>query len=102
MPLTGPLSGRYPETVMAGLALIIRILAAMLLVRMAFRFVANVIEGLQGPRPPAAPAPLVRDRVCNTFLPRDRAIEAVVTGRLEHFCSAACRDRALALAAARA
>lgn len=86
---------------MAGVALLIRILAVLLLARLAFRFVANVIKGLREPEPPAAPAPLVRDRICNTFLPRDRAIEAVVTGRREHFCSAACRDQALALAAAR-
>jgi hypothetical protein len=38
---------------------------------------------------------MVRDRVCNTFLPRQRALRAVVGGREEHFCSAACRDRAL-------
>jgi hypothetical protein len=44
-----------------------------------------------------APAPLVRDRVCNTFLPRERALVAVVDGREEHFCSTACRDRALLL-----
>jgi hypothetical protein len=86
---------------MVGVALLIRILAALLLLRLAFRFVANVIKGLQEPPRPEAPASLVRDRICNTFLPRDRAIEAVVTGKLEHFCSVACRDQAMALAAAR-
>jgi hypothetical protein len=50
------------------------------------------------PSPPPGPD-LVRDRVCNTFLPRDRAVQAVVGTREEHFCSAACRDRALADAA---
>jgi hypothetical protein len=39
----------------------------------------------------------VRDRVCNTFLPRERAIHAVVNGHEEHFCSTACRDQALRL-----
>jgi len=43
---------------------------------------------------------MVRDRVCNTFLPRARAVTALVGGREMHFCSAACRDRALALPAA--
>jgi hypothetical protein len=43
---------------------------------------------------------LVRDRVCNTFLPRARALPAVVGGREEHFCSVACRDRALSMAKA--
>jgi hypothetical protein len=51
--------------------------------------------------PPSTPSgpDLVRDRICNTFLPRDRAVQAVVGTREEHFCSAACRDRALADAA---
>ena len=40
---------------------------------------------------------MVRDRICNTFLPRERAVSAVVGGRQMHFCSPACRDRALAL-----
>ena len=43
----------------------------------------------------------MRDRVCNTFVPRSRAVAAVVDGVEEHFCSAACRDRAL-LAVSRA
>ncbi len=40
-------------------------------------------------------ADLVRDRVCNTFVARERALQAEVGGRLEHFCSAGCRDKAL-------
>ena len=39
---------------------------------------------------------MVRDRICNTFLPRERALMAVVHGVEEPFCSPACRDRALA------
>jgi hypothetical protein len=42
---------------------------------------------------------MVRDRVCDTFLPRSRALVATVAGREQHFCSPACRDRALRLAA---
>jgi hypothetical protein len=85
---------------MASLAVLLRVLLGLVLLRLAFRFVANVLRGLREPSPPAADQ-LVRDRVCNTFLPRARAIEAVVTGRSEHFCSVACRDQALARAAAR-
>jgi hypothetical protein len=50
--------------------------------------------------PPKSGVDLVRDRICNTFVPRSRALPAVVAGREEHFCSTACRDRALALAKA--
>jgi hypothetical protein len=44
---------------------------------------------------------MVRDNVCNTFLPRDRALTIMIGGREAHFCSAACRDRALSLQPAR-
>ncbi len=50
------------------------------------------------PGPPERAVDLVRDRTCNTYLPKDRALSAMVGGHLEHFCSAACRDRALAAA----
>jgi hypothetical protein len=40
---------------------------------------------------------MVRDRVCNTFVPRARALVATIGGRDEYFCSAACRDRAFPL-----
>jgi hypothetical protein len=36
--------------------------------------------------------------VCDTFLPRSRALMAVVDGREQHFCSPACRERARASA----
>jgi len=46
-----------------------------------------------------APEDLVLDRVCHTHVPRSGAIVARVAGREEHFCSAACRDKALAAVA---
>ncbi len=83
---------------------ILRILVVLLLVRLAARFIGAVIRGYLGP--PRAPraqgtVPLVRDRVCNTYVEPGRALSANVNGRLEHFCSAACRERALAGAAMR-
>ena len=76
----------------------VRFVIALFLLRIAFRFVAGVIQGLREP-PAVVPSgvEMVRDRVCNTFLPRERAVTANVGGREMHFCSAACRDRALAL-----
>jgi hypothetical protein len=81
----------------------LRILAVLFLVRLVLRWLAS----LTGP-PPRREArdasrtqiasDLVRDRICNTFLPRERAVHAVVAGREEHFCSATCRDRAQAAA----
>ena len=52
----------------------------------------------QARRPPASPPtrdPMVRDRVCNTFLPRARALEARVGDETHFFCSEACRNRFL-------
>lgn len=77
--------------------LLLRILALLLILRLAFRFVAAVVRGYRGEAGPGRPSSteMVRDRICNTFLPRQRALRAMVAGREEHFCSAACRDRAL-------
>jgi hypothetical protein len=77
----------------------VRLVIALFLVRIVFRFIAAVIEGLREPqRERARSVDMVRDRVCNTFLPRERAITEIVNGCEMHFCSAACRDRARVLA----
>ncbi len=80
---------------------LLRLLLVLLFVRLVGRFVMAAVRGYRGQV--AAPAAgrlasreLVRDRVCNTFLARDRALMATVAGEVEHFCSAACRDLALA------
>ena len=36
---------------------------------------------------------LVRDRVCNTYLPRHSALTVNISGETHHFCSEACRAR---------
>jgi hypothetical protein len=78
---------------MSGLGILLRVLAVLFLLRLAVRFVAHVFAGMRS----EPPARLVRDRICNTFLPRERALTARIGGREEHFCSPACRDRAEAL-----
>ena len=82
---------------------LIRFLVILFLARLALRFVVAVVQGYRGSRaaePRATTATeMVRDRVCDTFLPRSRALVATVAGREQHFCSPACRDRALRLAA---
>jgi len=45
--------------------------------------------------PPPSRDPMVRDRVCNTFLPRARALEARVGDETHFFCSESCRSRFL-------
>jgi hypothetical protein len=78
---------------------LLRVLAVLLLVRLGLRFVAAFLVGLRGGErrgPAALDGELVRDRVCNTFLPRSRALTLRVAGREQHFCSESCRSRALA------
>lgn len=82
------------------LALLVRAAFLLILARLLMRFVGAVVEGYRGDAGRRAPrqaggAALVRDRVCNTFVPRERALKAEIAGREEHFCSAACRDKAL-------
>jgi hypothetical protein len=74
------------------LTAVVRFLLVLFVVRLGLRLFAAA----RGPRPSSGPGQdLVRDRVCNTFVPRDRALSLMVGGRTEHFCSAECRDRAL-------
>jgi len=78
----------------------------LLLLRILFRSLARAFS--PAPARPAAPPPrapvrevedLVLDRVCRTHVPRSRALVARVEGREEHFCSPACRDKAVAAVA---
>jgi hypothetical protein len=81
------------------IAIFVRILFVLVALRMISRTVAAFLRPREAepsrPRPAKATTDLVRDRVCNTFLPQDRALRVVVDGKPEFFCSEACRDRAL-------
>jgi YHS domain-containing protein len=50
-----------------------------------------------GPRAVAG-GELVRDRQCNTFIERSRALTAQRDGQTHYFCSEACRERFLSAA----
>jgi hypothetical protein len=81
-----------------GAGLVLRALLVLVVLRLLAGFVRGLLQGLR--ETPAgggrgAGGDMVRDRICNTFVPRDRALMAVVHGVEEPFCSAACRDRAL-------
>ena len=80
---------------------ILQVLFWLLLLRLVVRTLARAFS----PRPRVAsppPSPRVRapedlvlDRVCRTHVPRSRALTARIEGREEHFCSEACRDKAM-------
>jgi hypothetical protein len=79
-----------------------RFVTVLFAVRLTLRVVASFFRTSAVPagRPASgrqiAAVDLVRDRICNTALPRGRAVVAVVAGHEEHFCSRACAQRALA------
>ena len=84
---------------MSFLITFLRVVLILFVVRLILRGVAALFR--PSPSAPKAQAPrmggeLVRDRVCNTFLPRERAIRGVIDGREEYFCSEECRKRAQA------
>ncbi len=85
--------------------LIVRLLLILVALRLIVQFVGGLLRGLQGPLPPVRRAgrtsteiatDLVRDPICNTFVPRTAALAGRLDGRDVYFCSAACRDKALA------
>jgi hypothetical protein len=87
---------------------VLRFLLLLLVVRFVVRTVARAFAaGSERPRTPSGPGQaqvrppedLVLDPVCRTHVPRSRALVARVGGREEHFCSTACRDRALSAVA---
>ena len=85
-----------------GLIYLLYVLIVLLIVRMVGRSLARLFGAGSDVRrsrttthPTARKAEdLVRDPVCHTYVPRSRALTAVVEGREEHFCSEACRERA--------
>jgi hypothetical protein len=87
------------------LSFLIRLVAVLFLVRMVVRGV----HALMAPARRTATAgggvevvDLVRDRICNTFLPRAKAVVATVGDHEELFCSSSCAQRALAETSSRA
>lgn len=77
---------------------IVRLLVILLVVRLVLRFVGGLMQGLRGtPSPPRVdtprnPVPLVKDPVCGTYLPKDRAIVGGGSPPV-YFCSETCRRR---------
>ena len=83
---------------------LVRILAVLFSLSVIARFVLSLWHAsVRAPEQREAPrsgVTLVRDRVCNTFLPRERALVATIDGSDEYFCSERCRARALSGASA--
>jgi len=84
-----------------GLLVVFEGLFWLFVVRLVLRAIAAAIAPARPQAPRTAPRQvpaaedLVLDRVCRTYVPLNTALSARVSGRDEHFCSAACRDKAL-------
>jgi hypothetical protein len=84
---------------MSFLITFLRVVLILFVLRLIVRGVAALFRPSRAAskaQPPRMGGALVRDKVCNTFLPRERAIRTVVDGREEFFCSDKCRKRAQA------
>lgn len=76
------------------LALLISILVAWSLLRTLFRS-ASASAPAAGPSGARFEGALVRDRICQTFLPRSNALVLKADGSEHFFCSEACRAKFL-------
>ena len=82
-----------------------RILFLLFLALAFFWWVGRLLRAARGRSParprsgPAGADPsegrMVRDRVCNTFIPEGKALRLQVEGEEHFFCSESCRDRFL-------
>jgi YHS domain-containing protein len=75
---------------------VLRIILLLIVLRLVLRFVMGLVQGLspEGSRTTPrgrGPVPLVRDPVCGTHIPRDRAITSGSGDHLQFFCSDECR-----------
>jgi YHS domain-containing protein len=78
--------------------LLLFVVLFIVIARVFWRFVDNVIEAAGGgpasrPRVPDAAVRMVRDPVCGMFVVADRALPLADGRTTQYFCSAACRDK---------
>jgi YHS domain-containing protein len=80
---------------------IVRILVALIILRLVMRFIGSVIAGASGAakQPPGRAkqqerlgGTLVRDPHCGTYIPQDGALSSGSGGSTVFFCSTNCRD----------
>ncbi|HEX7139062.1 MAG TPA: hypothetical protein VF219_14495 [Vicinamibacterales bacterium] len=79
--------------------LLLLIVLFIVIARVFWRFVDNVIEAAGGqprsahPRVPDAGVRMVRDPVCGMFVVPERALTLADGRTTQYFCSATCRDK---------
>jgi YHS domain-containing protein len=77
---------------------ILRLLLLLIVIRLIWRFLSGVIDGLTPPSQRSGSGsgkksvPLVRDPVCGTYVVRANALTLDARGQTQYFCSERCRD----------
>lgn len=73
---------------------LIRLLIAVLVIRVLWNFVSGLFEGASRPVPsqPQKNMSLVRDPVCGTYIDPLRALSARANAKVHYFCSEECRQ----------
>lgn len=76
------------------MAWMLRLLFAVLILRLIWRFVAGLVSGAgeAQPRRARAGGALVRDPVCGTYLDPTRAFHTRAGGTTHYFCSRKCQQ----------
>src|SRR5689334_17715781 len=81
------------------ISIILRLLLILTVIRILWRFIAAVMDGMRPPvssGPGKKAVPLVRDPVCGTYVVRDRALtldaRTSAGTQTQYFCSERCRD----------
>jgi YHS domain-containing protein len=85
---------------------ILNLIVVLVLIRLVLRFLFGLVQGLTAPSSQDAPArgsagsrgavkavALVRDPVCQTYIPSEGALTAIVDGETRFYCSEACRAK---------
>jgi YHS domain-containing protein len=76
----------------------LRLLLLLIVIRLIWRFLSGLIDGLTPPEQRAGSrsgkksVPLVRDPVCGTYVVRANALTLEARGETLYFCSTRCRD----------
>jgi YHS domain-containing protein len=75
---------------------VLRAILFLIVLRLVFRFIASVMEGMSpAPQQRAGKkksVPLVKDPVCGTYVVRERALTLDAGKQTQYFCSERCRD----------
>ena len=73
---------------------LIRLLLAVLVIRVAWHFVSGFVTGMRGPARRSAEdsVALVKDPVCGTYIRRVDALSARAGARTHYFCSERCQQ----------